>query len=308
MIDNVTVKTCNYHNYVTSFCCFNRSPSSQSRSVVSSQTMYSFTMEKMKGRRVDIMSLFKDKLLATVSGLVSRIFIYNTNGRYLSTVTVDDVLCDAIWTSAGNILYTAVNSKKAILISEAGEVITDSQLTNPQCLSIFNNTIYLADEETGVFQSTDGGATWSFVFSSITGGKFRQVVQVRNDPTDDFWVREYDNNRCSLRIYSLTKRRSAGGKSVTWKTVILPKLTHKSINLNRSRLSFDGDKTVFLSDFYNKTVHVFSANGDYNRQLISYNTNTPCRLVADREHQLLFVGQNWSVIDVFLLIYDEEAH
>ena len=117
---------------------------------------------------VDLLSIFDDKLLISYDNL-AELFIYNREGRHLSTIKTNnnDKLYDATWTPRGSIVYTS-RSKNVVVMSESGKVITThTQMTEPRFLSVlYDNTIYLANWKTGVYQSTDDSVKWSLVFKS----------------------------------------------------------------------------------------------------------------------------------------------
>ena len=276
--------------------------------MTSSQLLLNFIVDQLKGWTVTILSVFNDKLLVSCYN-ISQLFIYSREGRHLSTITTNnnDELFDATWTPRGNIVYTTWRSKKVVVMSESGKVITThTQMTVPRFLSVSNdNIIYLADMETGVYQSTDDGVSWSLVFKSTDGWYCWQVIKVTTDHSDDFWILENSDNDCRLRVYSVDRRRSDG--NVTWRDINVPTTDGKHINLSASSLSYDGNMNIFLSDCYNKAVHVLSVNGQYHCQLLSSHhiKNIPYRLAVDKERQLLYVGQIWNVVEVFKLTYGD---
>ena len=273
-----------------------------------SQLLTNFTVKKLKGWRVDILSVFNDKLLVSNGVDLSQLFIYSREGRHLSTITTNDNdgLLDATWTPRGNIVYTTWNSNKVVVMSESGKVITThTQMTKPLYLSVSSDDIiYLADYETGVYQSTDDGVSWSLVFESTDGWHCWQVIKVTTDHSDDFWTLEQSANLNNhLRVYSVDRRRSDG--NVTWRDINVPTTDGKHIDLTSSRLSYDGNMNIFLSDCFNKAVHVLSLNGQYHCQLLSSHhiKNIPWRLAVDKERQLLYVGQRDGEVEVFKLTY-----
>ena len=276
--------------------------------MTSSQLLTNFTVKKLKGEDVDILSVFNDKLLVSCDGRC-QLFIYSCEGRHLSTITTIDMLFDATWTPRGNIVYTTYYSHKVVVMSESGKIITThTQMTSPHYLSVSSDDIiYLADSKTGVYQSTDDGVSWSLVFKSTDGWHCRHVIKVTTDHSDDFWTRESsDNNNYHLRVYSVDRRRSDG--NVTWRDINVPTTDGKHIDLSvYSRLSYDGNMNIFLTDYDNKAVHVLSVNGQYHCQLLSSHhfKNTPWRLAVDKERQLLYLGQWESVVGVFKLTYGE---
>ena len=280
---------------------------SRPKFVMASQPLLNFTVDQLEGYRVNILPVFNDKLLLSGYGL-SQLFIYSHEGRHLSTITINDndKLYDAAWTPRGNIVYTTCNCNKVVVMSESGEVIsTHTQVTAPQYVSVSNHIIYLADRETGVYQSTDDGITWNHVFKSTDGWHCWQVIKVTTDHSDDFWTLERSDKNKHLRVYSVNRRHSDG--NVTWRDINVPTTDGKPINLLYSSLSYDGNMNIFLSDCHNKAVHVFSVNGQYHCQLLSSHhiNHRPCRLAADKKDQLLYVGQDESVVEVFKITYED---
>ena len=276
--------------------------------MTSSQLLQNFTFDQLKGDWVSVLSVFNGKLVVSRVGL-SQLFFYSREGRYLSTITTNDndKLFDATWTPRGKIVYTTY-SNKVVVMSESGKVLTThTQMTSPRYLSVSNDDlIYLADWKIGVYQSTDDGVSWSLVFKSTYGRHCLQVNKMTTDHSDDFWTLEYnDDENYHLRVYSVDRRRS--DCYVTWRDINVPTTDGKHIDLFNSRLSYDGNMNIFLSDYHNKAVHVLSVNGQYHCQLLSSHhfKNEPCRLAVDKERQLLYVGQKEGVVGVFKLTYGD---
>ena len=251
--------------------------------------------------------MFNDKLLVSCVTL-SELFIYSHEGRHLSTIIINDydLLCDAMWTPRGNIVYTTY-SYKVVVMSESGRVITThTQMTSPHRLSVSSDDIiYLADYETGVYQSTDDDIGWSLVFKSIDGWHCYQVIKVTTDHSDDFWTLEYSGNlNYRLRVYSVDRKHSDG--NVTWRDINVNTTNGKHINLSNSCLSYDGYLNIFLSDSDNRDVYAFSVNGQYHSSHhIKYKSS---RLAVDKNRQLLYVGQSGGVVEVFELKYGDRGN
>ena len=263
-----------------------------------------------------MLSFMNDKLLVSRIGLsLSQLFIFSREGDvHISTVRADrdDKLWDASWTPHGNIIYTAWNNKTVVVMSESGEVISRTSMPAPRYLFVSkDDIIYLADWDIGVLQSTDDGVNWTVVFKPKNSHlKFftknyncRQVVKVPYDNSEDFWTLGQCSSECYLRIYSIDKKCSDASR-VTWKDISLPLIDGKHINLLYSKLSYDGDMNIFLTDHDNKSVHVLLANGQYHCQLLSSDhiKNHPYGLTLDRQRRLLYVGQGESVVNAFKLI------
>ena len=276
--------------------------------MTSSQLLLNFIVNQLKVCIVNILSVFNDKLLVSCITR-SRLFIYSREGRHLSTITTNDWLRDATWTPSGNIVYTKCYSNKVVVMSESGKVITTKKkkMTSPRYLSVSSDDIiYLADYETGVYQSTDDCVSWSLVFKSTGGWHCWQVIKVTTDHSDDFWTLEESNNyNYHLRVYSVDRRCSDG--NVTWRDINVTTTDGQHIDLSWSSLSYDGNMNIFLSDYANKAVHVLSVNGQYHCQLLSSHLikNKPLKLAVDKERQLLYVGQVEGVVEVFKLTYGD---
>ena len=246
--------------------------------------------------------MFEGQLLLSRAGH-SQLFIYKQETdqyRLPITIAENDKLYDATWTPKGYIVYTTFNTKKVVVIStESGSAIaTHTHITDPRLLSMSDDKkIYLADYDTGVYESTDDGVNWNFVFESRDDWHCWQVIKVRNgDSSDDFWTLEKKRDDRHLRVY----KRYSDGK-LTWKNIIFTPAAG-NIDLSKSSLSYDRKtKAIFLSERHNKAVHKLSVEGQYQRQFLSSHDikNKPWRLAVDGES--LYVGQFDGVVEVFPL-------
>ena len=246
--------------------------------------------------KVEVLSAFNGKILAC-SRYPSQFIIYSQTGDQLSTIAANDIsqLCDAIWTPRGNILYTTYCNKVTV-ISENGQVIAQNKMQSPMCLSVFNGNIYLADWNIGAFQSTDDGVNWSLVFSSPNEWNCWQVIKVEAAHNNNFWTlsvyRQTDN--FNLRIYNVNNNGD-----VTWKDISPPTIDNKEINMNKSSLTYDGKTNIFLSNWYDKCIHVLSLDGQSHHQILSQLTHKPCKVAVDEKGGLLYVGENDGIVEVF---------
>ena len=280
------------------------------QSVTSCQLSHSFAIDQIRGEYVTTLSVFNDKLLVSCGYRLSQLFIIGRDGCHLSTISTinNETLCDAIWTPRGNIIYTTDDGNKVIVMSDIGSVISIyKKLTDPRYLSLCgNDIIYLTDWETGVFQSTDDGISWSLVFKSTDGRHCEQVIKVAKEHSDDFWTLEKSGNKYHLRVYSVDRQR-LNGNEVKWMDINVTTTDGKNINLRDSSLAYDGRMNIFLSDRYNKTVHLLSSNGQYLSQLLPSGLIriSPCKLAVDRERRLLYIGQAWGIMGVFELAYGD---
>ena len=266
----------------------------------------------MKSWSISILSVLDDKLLVSSRNFF-QMFIFSREGRQVSTVATinSDMLWDATWTKHGNIVYTTYYGRpnKIVVMSASGKVITintSNQMSQQQFLSKSSDgTFYLADKEAGIYQSIDDGFSWSFVFKATSAWKCLHVIKVTGDDGDDFWALEKDiiTNKDRLRVYNMDLKRTGG--NLSWIDISTTTEANERIDLSTSSLSYDGNKSIFLSEMKNEAVHVLSVNGQYHGQIMpsTHDRGLIWKLAVDKERQLLFVGKDKSIVKVLKLIY-----
>ena len=291
--------------------------------VKSAELLFSFTASQLETWNVQIMSVFNGLVLVS-RPRSPQLFIYSWDGRYLSNVTIDynDALRDAIWTPRGNIAYTSQHfnsSGRVVVMTASGRDILNSHssLSCPLWLSAFNDTVYLINCGGNVRHSPDDGASWILLFESIDEWHCHKLVLSSTELTNDLWMLESRNptqdelNRVNvllrnIRIHSFTKtlkyNRYLSSRNITVNSTSVG----KQIDLMLSDLTYDGGLTIFLSDYTNKAIHLFSVNGQYHCQLLSstHYRFLPTRIEVDRERRLLYVGHFNGLFNVFSLSYD----
>ena len=276
--------------------------------VNSSELLLNFTIVPLKGYAAALLSARNQKLLASFYEF-AEIYIYAYSLEavdYLQTVTTKDMLADVTWSPRGNIVYTTYKTKKVVVMSEFGKVIQYKLMTKPKCLSVStDDIIYLADQEAGVYQSTDDGISWCLILNATHNWHCWQAIKVTTDSEHkhDFWTLDVDNKR--LRLYSVGKSYRSG--NVTWKDINLLSTDGKAIQLVDANLSYDGNSNIFLVDPNNFAVHVATVNGQYHHQLLSsqYIKNLLVKATVDFETSLFFVSELGGKVSVFKLLYGE---
>ncbi len=240
----------------------------------------------------------------------SQLNVYSTDGDHVTSIDLPggDRLVDAAWTPRGNIVYTTYD--KVAVMSQSGDVVAQQQMIHSWYVYVSSDdVIYLADYMNGVHKSTDDGVTWTCVFKSPDGWHFRQIIKVSIDNyTDEFWTREYNTVSQCLSVYTLDNRLVNG--ELTWCDVTLP--DHTPVDFHCGRLAFDGHTNIFMTDFDNRAVHVWSVSGQYERQLLSsqhFTTNDtnvfPQRLAIDHQRgHVMYVGKSDKTIGVYELTYE----
>ena len=270
--------------------------------MISSQLFFNFTINQFP--LVNILSLFNDTLLVGSSGQ-TQFFIYSHTGRNLLKITDGDKaqICDATWTPRGNILYATKKPYKVVVMSQNGTIIAICR--NMKELSYFSvssdNGIFVIENGEHIFYSVDDGISWRLQLRLPHGWLCWQVIGVINGRNKQFWMLGHDDKaRYNLAVYGTRLYGEA-----LWRNVNLTLTESNHVYLVRSSLSYDGNMTIFLNDFFNKALHVFSVSGLYRYKLLSPRSikNNPCRLAIDNKRQLLYVGQENGLVEVFMLLY-----
>ena len=243
-----------------------------------------------------------DKLL--ISQLESsELFVYSREGYHLYNVSINGTLFDALWTHRGNIVYTTSDYiSNVALMSESGYDIQKTQMNIPRSLSISSDgIIYVADEITGLYQSTDHGFSWNIVFKPTYNEAFaffQLSVRVTNGNNSDFWTIEQTPSRFSqLCVYRINYKLF--NNSTAHVTKLIAGVT---------KLAYDGNGNVFLYFGSSETIHVYSVTGQYRCLIVSLERREePKSLVVDHKMSQLYVGISNSKVRVFKLIYGDEC-
>ena len=250
---------------------------------------------------VNILSAFNDKLLIS-SFHISQLFIYSRDGHHISTITIpyNDTLLDAAWTHHGNIVYTTYNNSKVVVMSQVDKVIIlYTQMKRPKNLCVLNNVIYIADFFIGIYQSRNGGENRDLVFSKLPDQWFIYLaIKVTTYHSHDFWtLKTITYNDYHLRVYSEIKEHPVS--KLMWRELNFTENNGPAIILKYSSLLYDGNRSILLSEWKKKVVHVLSIN--HCTLLQSSNIKEcPCRLAIDKDRQLLYVGQADRMVGVYL--------
>ena len=219
----------------------------------------------------------------------------------------DREIYDAIWTPSGNILMTVVNDGNILKITaSSGKSEVQALMTNPGYLSLSDNNdvIYLVDNETDIYQTSDEGKSWRRLTVQITdGNKCIKFMKVSTEQSNDYWTLELVSKPSEkyyvLRQYVTNKREA--GEIITAKDF----QQYPSLGLNGT-VSFDTFRYnnsayfLFLSDYNTKKLNVYFINGQY-QQLFSSAalSNHPLKLTVDRNKRRLFVALSNSTINKY---------
>lgn len=247
-----------------------------------------------------------------------RLHIYNTAGKLVKSLDVpnDEYIRDAVWTPRGNIVVTT--NESVTVVSVLGGVIVSNKLKRDGKLSVStDDVIYLFDEKDGVFQSVDDGVTWSHVFKlpDINWRLYNVIKLSTQCNIDDFFAVERDSSYTEFRLRMYTVDRKQVENSLTWRDINLP----KHVNCNCCELAFDGHSNIFMTDYNNGAVHVWSVNGHYDHQLLSVHdfsdsdtkvsvdvcNNKPKGVaVSKQKGHKMYVLQRYDKVDELKLAYE----
>jgi hypothetical protein len=186
-------------------------------------------------------------------------------------------------------------------MSTLGNVIQATNVYNPDYLSVSTaNAIYLISSYiTRIYQSTDDGLTWSHIYDVCDDWACGQAIIVSTDSeTDVLWA--IVRPAWGLRVYTVDKRQPAGN-NVTWQNVTVP--SHMTFDSRLSELAYDGHSNIFVTDYNNRAVHVWSVSGQYVCQLVSPQQLSfrPYHVAVDTQRHVMYVGQNNGKVGVIEL-------
>ena len=283
--------------------------------VTSFKLSSSFIVKQLTYSTVRRLATSNGKLLISQEDSRS-FFIYSLeNYTCLSIITINETyyereITDVKWTPRGNIVFTVFFKGLLSVITESGEVIVKILMNLPQCIYVSkDDVIYLADLVTGLLQSIDDGVTWSVVYKPIDGWRFKQVIKVTTEKSDDFWIVKHEMRASThkLGVYSAQRKCSSVIPNITrTRDIDLDVTGVKRVKLQENSLLFDGGMNIFVNDFINKKVYLFSKTGQYRCQLMSLDNfkKPPETLAIDSQRQLLYIGHTLGSVSVFNLTYE----
>ena len=273
---------------------------------------------------ISIISVLNDAVMIGCHSQ-SHLYIFSQHCHYFANFTVTGNLVDAMWTPRGHILYTTFDKNRGTglvsrMVTSAGNTSDTSAIANqtnnnwslPSFFSVFcNKYIYLADPLSGIYQSNDDGNSWFSIINATGEWQIVHVIRVGGS-IENYWTWELNKETRIQRVgmYSLDANNNNSIKNnIGLKEVIIQFANDITFSkLPYRMLSYDGNEHIFVSDYHNKTVHVYSINGQYHCQLLSpddiYDYH-PTTLMVDPQHQQLYVVLKDLFVKVFKLAYRE---
>jgi hypothetical protein len=261
---------------------------------------------QIKGEHIEAVSVSSQgKLLAYATGSCD-LHVYEAGSSATSFMITNPFSCtihDASFTSNGDgsIVCSLFNSKVAV-ISKSGTLMSAIQLPKPRRLNVCSDgTIYVADRQTGIYQSTNGGKQFRHVFTSQDNGDFWQVIRVSSTPQSHvFWALKLLKNG-SMRLVVYTVNTDRCEDNVQGRDIAIP----PHVDLHNAAMAFDRRRNlVYITDRRNRAVHALSvASEQYECQLLSpqhfSNNRSPECLTVN--NNMMYVGQSNNIVGVFIL-------
>jgi hypothetical protein len=252
----------------------------------------------------------------------TNVFLYTMEGKNVSSISLPqgDKLSDVAWTPLrDNIVYTGKNSELGLndaicVMSVNGVVIARTKwfYSVSHYISVSSdNTIYITHIVHGLSVSKDDGITWTRVQPILLNSQPKWEVEYAikvsnaNHTADELWSLERTFSGYNYRLRACKLDSQSGNVLNSWRNIT--QFTSAANNYDIFKLLYDGDSNVYmLSSSGEKSLSVFSVNGDYVCQLFSFKDYViPIRsLAVSRQRDFLYLGTNSRYISVYALSYD----
>jgi dipeptidyl aminopeptidase/acylaminoacyl peptidase len=240
---------------------------------------------------VTILSVARDGQVLMGREGRQQLYVYSEDGYLVTTVTVpfDDRVIDAVWSPREHhIVCTTDKTQTTVVMSLSGDDVHHTQMIAPQFLSVsLDNEIYVTSTTNGINYSTDNGTSWNILVSKRESSwEFTQALKVTpNSDSSNYtvWIIEHNFPKWRLSIYTPDK--------CTWKDVVLP---NAKVQVDFGKMTFDGHTQIYMADWSNNAVHVWSEDGKYVRLKISlYTYGYHLQNVAmNKQSTMLYVAED----------------
>ena len=254
-----------------------------------------YNVPDIGGNYIQFISISDNKF---VCGKLSTniIYVYNIiNQNRLVYISAPANVMDGVMTSNDNILCSMADNTLAIF-AMAGAIVMRPTMMSPRGLFIREDGDILLAADKSLYKSTDDGCTWKEIMKSPDDNtQLYYVVQVtcpQAESVDTYWVTETVNNMWRLSEYQVDSNQKVTRRDID---------TTNGRVTQYSRLAYDGEDNVMMSDFSNHAVHMYSVfEAQYKCQLAINYLNYPVGIAYDLEKDHLCVGlYNYNRIDAY---------
>jgi hypothetical protein len=253
-----------------------------------SSTHYQLVIPELNNS-VNILSVGSDGQVLLGRGEQKQLYVYSEDGYLVTTVAIPfyDRVIDAVWSPREHhIVCATVKTRTTAVMSVSGDVVHHTQMIAPRYLSVSpDNEIYVTCTTKSLYYSTDNGTSWKgLVAQPNFSWEFVHALKVKpSSALSNYavWLIESNDPEWRLSIYTPKK----------WTALVLP----NAVNIRQTgRMTFDGHTNIYLTDYYNKAVHVWSVNGQYVQLLIPFHTHdyAPENLAMNKQRSMLYVAED----------------
>ena len=269
------------------------------RLISSLQFQRSFQNHELCGTAFDFFSLKNGKILTGRQNKPGMCISNADDGKFLYIINVG-IVSEAIWTPLGNIAY--LKNRKAFVMSKNGIFINSTDMNDPLHISTSNDELYIADFESGVYQSIDDGRSWRHIFQASNNWGSFASFKINDMFKEYYW--SYDKRRRSLhddfkalRIYEKNEKNNT---YMVQKIIDIPKYCRL---YSICSLFYDGEDNVFMLDFTGEVMLLYSVNGEKRMELKSLNVTHFVYLSVDTNKGLLYIGISRGEVKEYTITY-----
>ena len=258
-----------------------------------------FNASELKNKGVFIFSVGFGKVLLGAPFLQ---YLFLAQQQYISdmyAVSLCGNLVDAVLTKHFIVYITRseyVYVANPELSKKKCKWISWTKMLDPRSISIFENTLFIADHENGIYKSADEGMTWTAMFMPKNNWHVVQFIEIGRGY---YWsIERYLTNSFDYQLCGYSLNENYSYDEIACNKINLPQIGNNQIDLKLCKLICgcftDVFVTCYMNEFFedsiNSVVFVFSSNGT--RMRTYHSSEYINSLGVDSKCDKLFAGQN----------------
>jgi hypothetical protein len=246
----------------------------------------------LRGTQTQFLSKSGNKIVCgTYNTNQIRIYDATSKTRLAALSTSANHVCGVVATN-GNIVCSLADNNVEIMMQN-GTVILKSPMTSPRGMFLTADGDIIMAAGSSILKSVDDGCTWKEKLQSPEPNtQLWNVVLTKHEDRESYWVLEVVNNVWQLSEYFVD---------------ISGQVTRRLVDATagrftqHGRLAYDGEDSVYITDYSNHCVHVYSVSKSVYRCKLAITTTYAMSIFYDRETALLFVDQSHqkACVDVY---------